>query len=413
MSTSTKYRLAPKEQGRSIELDLDVAPSLPDAPLSTNVLGHITFNTCPGSSLSITCIRATPGGVDAKGVHTDSWWSIECTDLPTRFLRLKAGSISLYNLLLRYGFVDNKDCVNHRSCTLHYTKAITPKGLGVHNSYQDVTGVPQFYTNSGVCWFASFCWVAFGNEKVAKFIIDRHPEALREYARQCLYSRKAAEAYRKSLWYDHCIGDDVDKHPLNDGQNGGSEFVTMCAKFHIPIIRLSETNGIMHPMPSSILCKDKVRVNVPLPCVGKPHILMLRFTDGDHAKKMPLHRRVYYCGVRYRLFAMFLGQRKCGHQCALVCCGDDWKRWGMTDADAHTHGIGPCFCEFKGDMSSTWWEKWQHIVNLTKFGKGLGEFCPMGPWNVNDHHYDKSKGSNPGTPGSNSVDAMYFASGDV
>ena len=86
-----------------------------------------------------------------------------------------------------------------------------------------------------------------------EFILDFYPSSLRECASRSLFNRRAAEEYRKRLWYEYSIGDNVDDHPLNDGKNGASEFTTMCAKFKIPLIRLHEDDGIMNPLPKTVL----------------------------------------------------------------------------------------------------------------------------------------------------------------
>ena len=79
----------------------------------------------------------------------------------------------------------------------------------------------------------------------------------------------------------------------------------------------------------------------------------------------------------------------------------------MTDADAHKDGIGPCFCEFSHDMSAEWWSKWRDLVNVTKYGQGYSEFCPLSPWNLRDDEYDKYKGTH--GAGSCSIDALYIS----
>ena len=315
----------------------------------------------------------------------------------------------------RYGFLDDAGCVNHRRCRLRYADAISDSPLQVGHDVRDCIGVPQFYRDSGVCWFASFCWVAFGNERVKRFLIGHHPEEMKISADRCLFSRTQAEEYRKQLWYKHAVGDDVDDHPLNDGKNGAGEFTIMCAKFKVPLVRLKEERGVMTPILSPVVDQRGNRLGLTLPRDhSSPHILMLRFIDGDHSSRFPLHRRVTYRGKRYRLFGIFLGQRKCGHQCGMVCSGEDWKNWGVTDADAHKDGIGPCFCHFTDDMKTTWWDKWRHLVTVTKYGQGGNEFCPLTPWNVRDDEYDKYKGTAEKRAfgrGSLSLDALYFYDG--
>lgn len=399
-------------------MDILKASSLPPVSAEGLVLRHITFDTCPGTSLRLSCARVNNRATsrpDGSGVHFDSWWIIYCHNLPNRYYRLRRGSHSLFHLVKRYGFLDDNGCVNHRRCRLTYGDDIREIPLEVEHELRDCVGVPQFYKDSGVCWFASFCWIAFGNESVKRFLIRHHPEEMRISADRCLMSPTAAEEYRKQLWYKFSVGDDVDDHPLNDGKNGAGEFTTMCAKFKIPLIRLKEERGMMVPIVSKVVDQRGASLQATLPHGSQPHILMLRFTDGDHSSKFPVHRRITYGKRRYRLFGIFLGQRKCGHQCGMVCSGSDWKNWGVTDADAHKDGISPCFCHFTNDMKDSWWEKWRLLVTVTKYGIGGNEFCPLTPWNVRDDEYDKYKGAGKRSSfgrGSLSIDTLYFYDGD-
>lgn len=392
-------------------MDMSHKYQLPQAPHG-KVLEAITFDTCPGSNLKLKCIGVVSGPVDAAGVSECSWWKISCTNLPDRMIRLWRGNHSLCNLVRRYAFLDDTGCVHHKRCHFHYCDSISSEPLRVEHHVRDATGVPQFYQHSGVCWFASFCWVAFGNEKVKKFLLRHHPDHLRIDADRSLFNRTSAEEYRKKLWYEFAVGDDVDDNPLNDGKNGAGEFTTMCAKFKVPMIRLQEERGYMQPLNERVTDQRGGRVTLQRPKPHTDHVLMLRFTDGDHSRRFPLHRRITYAKHRYRLFGLFMGQRKCGHQCGVVCCGDDWRNWGMTDADAHKDGIGPCFSHFTDDMKADWWNKWEKIVNITKYGAGNHEFCPLTPWNVPDNKYDPFRGAQsskrPRTYGSNSIDALYF-----
>ena len=390
----------------SAVVDMQAATRLPKRPPG-KVLEKVTFDSCPGTSLEIRCLRAYTTEADDAGVFEDSWWSIVCRDQPDRYMRLRSGKHSLFHLLRRYGFLDNRECMNHRRCKFHYGDAIRQGKVEVEQHIRDSAGVPQFYEKSGVCWFASVCWVAFGNDRVKDFLLTHHPEGLRRNAEMSLFSRRAAEEYRKALWYDFAVGDDVEDNPLNDGKNGGGEFTTMCAKLHVPLIRLREEKGMMVPITGGVVDQNGRHVPLSRPRRGESHILMLRFVDGDHSSRFPLHRRIIYSDHRYRMFAAFLGQRKCGHQCALVCNGTDWRNWGVTDADAHKDGIGPCFCHFSDHMKDAWWEKWKYIVNVTKYGPGHGDFCPLSPWNVEDGAYDRFKGAMRRS-GSNSIDVLYF-----
>lgn len=388
----------------SAAFDAQESVGLPNAPPG-KVLSHVSFATCPGTPLRIACVRACGSRtVEPTGVYTDAWWTIASDKMPVRSMRLRRGGYSLFALLKRYAFADATGCVNHRRCTLHYDAAITECALHVQQSVRDCVGVPQFYKRSGVCWFASMCWTAFGNDRVRALVLRHHPEDLRVLASRCLFCPAAAEAYRKALWYRFAIGDDVDDDPLKDGQNGAHEFLTLCATLRVPVVCLREQGGRMRAVAPSMKNQKGGACSLRAPSPDEDHLLLLRFIDGDHAGRFRFHRRLRHEGRRYRLAGFYLGQRKCGHQCALVCTGDDWRYWGMTDADAHTHGIGPEHFFFSSDMSSEWWDKWKHLVNVTKYGSTMSDFCPLSPWNLPDDVYDKYRG---GCRGSNSVDALF------
>ena len=362
-------------------------------PSNDKILSHITFTNCSNIA-KFSCIRkkqSTPRGAD--GVYKESWWKLCDPNLPCRYLRIYNGGKSLVELLRRYAFLDSKGCLNHKRCVLHYQDSLEEEMIPFKHPLLASHGIPQFYKNSGVCWFASFCWNCFGNDDVRAFISSYLPSEIKEVALNSLFSVKDAEAFRKYLWYNHKIGDNVDDDPLNDGQNGCGEFIRMCSAFKIPYISWEEKHG-------KFLKKKHANVQ-------KKHLLIVRFIDGDHTKKYPAFKRLLCkydrCDIRYRLFGFFAGQRKCGHQIGYVTPNRKGDLWGVIDADAHKDGIGPYFFE---PSHEKWWEQMRDLIFVTKYGSQNSQFCPLNPWNVRNDMYDKFKGCSTGTA---SMDMMFLS----
>ncbi len=419
----TSSALTCKQSHREVSLCLDNISSLPDS--DGKILQYVRFTTCPGNRLYLALrrIMSRCGNHDTSGVFEDSWWMVVSEGLPDRFVRLTKGTKSMYNLLNRYGFIDREDCVHHRNAVLVYGNT-EPSFVGevdVPPHIENATGVPQFYPTSGVCWYASFCWVLFANPSVRKLILSFVPNEAKGDAETCLFDRDAAERFRKFLWYKLSIGDNVERDPYEDGQNGGDEFVVLLSKLRIPLIVYTYTGkGKAMKLDREVLYDKKgkaCRPNCGEIDKTEPHLVMLRFVDGDHENTMPIQKRIVICERKYLLCAGFMGQKKCGHQVAFASTGEggSWKDWGISDADAHKDGIGPMFCHFTGNESCGWWKSWKYIVMLTKFFRnGSRDFCPLSPWNLNNERYEQYRnsemlrgGKGKSKPGTNSVDVVY------
>ena len=149
-----------------------------------------------------------------------------------------------------------------------------------------------------------------------------------------------------------------------------------------------------------------VRVKHPKQ-LSDAHFLVLRYQDNDHHKKHPLHRRLTVGGVRYRLVGLYMGQQKCGHQIGIACPTGRWRDWSISDADLHKDGIGPIHIHFDGPQWRTkWWDAWEELVHVTKYGMNRSEFCNLSPHNPPNHSLDRYRGTNAGTL---SIDAVFFA----
>lgn len=409
-----------------VSTSFDASEGLPTRPPGTR-LREVQFRTCPGSDLTLRVVRDERGSadsssvvVDAHGVCPDGWWVVSCHDLPDRAMRLYRGSHSLRELLRRYGFQDASGCLNHRQAIARYTdeRASLPSydlRSRVPRHLHDAVGVPQFYARSGVCWYATLCLTSFANPDMAKLLFDHMPADLRALGSRCLHSREDAEAFRKKLWYEYAIGDNVDLPPERDGRNGFSEFTVLCAKMRVPMVRLREEGGLLHPMPPTVHDRNNKSHAVKKPkSLDEPHLLVLRFQDGDHQGKFPLRRKLLAMGGReYVLMGVYMGQRKCGHQIGMACPTGHWRDWVLGDADLHKDGIGPIFVHFEGPKwCDKWWDAWKQLVHVTKYGMGMGELCQISPHNFHPREIDKyrraaSSAPSPPTRGENSLDVVY------
>lgn len=384
---------------------------LPRAPYGLR-LHRLRFGSCPGSDLSLVVVRDVVNVMDTHGVPQDSWWSVRTPGLPLRTLRLFSGSHSLMELLKRYSFQDATGCPHQGTITAEYQPRDTPlphdRLASVPSELRAARGVPQFSTNSGVCWFSAICWCFFAPQKMRRWIKSFMPSEMGALVDKCLFDRNAAVSLRELLWREYHIGDDVDQPPEMDGRNGFSEWTTLCAKLKIPLVRY-EWDGYarrLQVMGKRVRDRKGHSVSVTTPARRRQrHLLALRFVDGDHGK-YPVRRQMTMNGVVYELVGVVSGSRKCGHQISW-CVLDDWRHLAAGDADLHKDGIGPLFIHFEGrEWEKEWWNGCRQMLHVTKFGAGRHEFCSLSPWNENDGHLNHYRGA----PGSNSLDIIYSSS---
>lgn len=382
--------------------DIDLLKCLPDA--EGKMLMCVKFNSCFQSSLYVRLYQVNSSGKDKSGMARDSWWAVTCSDLPDRFFRLMGGADSMLSFLKRYGLVDKQDCMHHKRCELHYSSKFEPPSthLSVSPRMAASRGVPQFYKNSGVCWFASLCWLLCANKQMLEFFTGFMPEVAVKSVRGCLYDRVAAETFRKFLWYNHKIGDDVDAHPSFDGKNGSLELISICSAFQIPIV-VYEASGNSRNL-KRLVADSEYPFRGPR-TKSERHLLLLRFKDGNHSNKYcPVRRQLRLEGKQYFLIGCFMGHRKCGHQISFARTDLSEDEWGITDADGHKDEIGPMFCKIDTSSEEGWWEIWKFIVSVTRFSRqGRIEYCPLSPWNRNDDQYRGSPSC------TNSIDMLFLS----
>lgn len=386
---------------------------MPRRPANSRI-SLVRFDSCPGTTFRI-YIHSVIGNhnVDEFGMSENSWWIIECDSLPIRAVRLYMGSRSMSEFLRRYGFTDPGGCLNHKHVRLKYTpdsypiKATPPSWIP--SCVVESMGIPQFYPRSGNCWFAAMCGTSFMSNDVRQ-ILEAHVqnEELRTCFKGCNFDRNTAERLRKRLWYDFAVGDNVENPPELDGRNGFAEFSTMCAKIGAPMHRYKERKGELLEMDDRVIDQRNKTHRLRKPNKNEEHILALRFQDGDHVNKFPVQRRLRIGSQYYKLCGFYAGQKKCGHQLGIVSPTGNWRDWVILDADLHKDGISPIFVRFEGPewITGKWWDAWEHLIHVTKFGHGTSELCNLSPWNPNNESLDKFRGANK-RPGTNSLDILY------
>lgn len=386
---------------------------LPSCPPGRRI-SNVQFETCPGTTFQIR-LHGIIGSdrVDDYGMSDNSWWTLECSGLPNRAIRLYKGARSMSELLRRYGFQDTTGCVNHKRARLTYSPVdectVRTPPSWVPADVVNSPGIPQFYPTSGVCWFATMCGTSFLNPDMRR-VIESHvsDEDFKRSFRNCNFDRNIAEHLRKRLWYEYAVGDNVDNPPEMDGRNGFAEFSSMCAQFDVPMCRYRERNGRLHLMDDRVVDRRSRTHRLRRPRNGEAHILALRFQDGDHTNRFPVQRRVRVGKQHYRLCGIYAGQQKCGHQMGITSPTGSWRDWVIVDADLHKDGISPIFVRFEGpEWLDGWWSGWRELMHITKFGNNASEFCNLSPWNPHNASLDQYRGIK--RAGSNSLDMVYVS----
>jgi hypothetical protein len=188
----------------------------------------------------------------------------------------------------------------------------------------------------------------------------------------------------------------------------------LCAKLGVPMLRYREERGRLVPMSPRVTDRKGKDATLRGPAEGESHLLVLRYQDGDHHKKHPIHRRIRGGGRRYRLLGVYMGQRDCGHQIGICFPGESWRTLAFTDADLHKEGVGPYHITFDGPgwKGDAWWDGMREIPAITK---AAGKFCVIDPHNDQQHNdrlqaqlTGRSSPSSRARPGHNSCDVVYF-----
>jgi hypothetical protein len=372
-------------------------------------LASVRFSNCE-RPLHLRFVHDNCAAIDEHGVCRDAWIAVTTEGLPTRFLRIFDGGESLVTLLARYGFQDASGCVHHKSARAEYVpighRLATP--VDVPPGLRDCVGMRQFHPKSGICWFAALCVCSFANPATRQLIVQRMDDALARLCGRCLYDHDSAVALRAELWRRYAVGDDIKDPPEMDGKNGALEFCSLCAQIGVPLIRCDVQNGELARL-SPHVTDQRGRAHAITCDEAKPHLLIVRFTRGDH-ERYPALRSLRYGTNDYVLVSAYAGSGKCGHQIGMSTTGHGWRRWMIADADMHgktcTSRIGPIFIHFAGEAwKAGWWAAWKTIVHVTKFGAGLRSFCSLSLHNIADTALDKYGSAD--APGAVNIDFVY------
>lgn len=395
----------------------------PTPPTPQSVVSSLRFDTCPGGDLRLIVAKVEDPTLE-RGVPLKAWWVITSKNMPDRFLCMSGGYQSLSNFIRRYGFLDADGCLNHEHGIVTFADKVSDLKeypVDVPEHLKDACGVPQHAPDSGICWYASMCWISFACLPLRKFLFRYLPVDLQKLAQESIRSPPAAEELRRRLWFDYAVGDKWGKAPHLEGQNGLTQFLILCANLKAPILRFRDVRGCLQRVAPNIIDQKGKSMKLAEPnTMNTPHILVLRYYRGDHHKKCPISRRLVLKGKRYRLVGVYMGKMQCGHQTGAVSTTGSWRRWSLGDADLHKDKIHPIHIHFKptkyyrgspkeglNDWSGPeWWYAWEHLVHVTKFGAGNTQKCNM---NLHNHSDALYMGVPKARPGSLNCDVVYIS----
>jgi hypothetical protein len=357
--------------------------------IKKGLISSITFDTC-NKPLSINLCKVMLTNIE-NGIVRDGWWVISSHPLPDRYVRLSKGKESLERLLYNYGFMDNDLCVHYKSGKLTLIgnlKELEEKEVKIPRSAQNVIGIPQRTSNSGICWYAATCHAFFYCTELKEFIKTKTTDnVFKKMIDTCLESPSASEDLRKKLWNDFSFGDDVNQNPELDGQNGLSQFCILASKLDIPMYRffIDEENTIK--MSDAVKDQKKQLCNIRDTANSKEGILLVvRFYRGNHHSKHIPARKIMYKGRKFSLVSILMGSMDCGHQISAatrtVSRSESWRKWAITDSDASRYGIGPVHFKITDKESinkEKWWSNWRYMVPVTMFGNN--RMCDLSPQN--------------------------------
>lgn len=378
---------------------------LPTLPGGACIYG-VRFMSCRAGKMTLYVETLLDNEALDGAVPADAWWRIVAPQLPCRVVRLW-GARALDRLLTRYGLMDATGCVNSGAGWVSYVDRI--ETLRAHLAPRpphplcailgEQMGIPQRLENSGICWFASVCFILLLNERIRAHVLAHLPTDLVALARASLADPRAAEAFRLALWNRYAFGDAPDTPPELEGQNGARQICILAAQIGMPIRRIFvDDAGVRHPIRDRVEDMRGGMHTLQSEAIdGKAHITMVRFRRGAHGCN-PRHRptrRLYTQRYRngvatterriYRLVGMLIGSEHCGHQIAAATPTDSWRHWSVCDADARRYGIGPVCWTVEGDGGEVvahgqhrWWHVFRSMIPVTFFSKG---YCDLSPHN--------------------------------
>ena len=389
---------------------------------STKILYKVEFNTCNSKSLFIILCKLNEHTFD-NGIATDAWWLIR-TDGSDRYCRLFKGKQSFEAFITKYGHMDEEFCV-HKSSGMAYIVDISTvthynEPLTINKEHSMIKGVSQRTKFSGICWYASMCFVMFGNKNLKKLIVKYAKKQkdfkMEQYADQALNDDAISEKLRKHLYNKYKLGDKPGQDEELDGQNGFNEFTILISELKIPMIRYLAPNT---EITSWSITKGDKPQNVKPISVYKDEDPVLFAVRCFHTK----HRPARILGYKTRLFKLvgaFIGSEECGHQIGMAINDDDIS---IADSDARFHGIGPMMWkaeqrkdETKDEYKVRWWNLFQTNIPITVTSRSM---CDLSPVNRKTklvqstqqkiHKGDKYNFAGDNCPGVVNVDYIYIS----
>lgn len=361
---------------------------------STDWIVEIVFNMCD-SSIVCKFVTATDHG---------QWWVILSESLPPRFVCIQ-NARGLHRFATKYGYMDKNDCVSYKSAQYGVVNSnkevfIDPTLVKIAKSIEHVyaPGIPQRTVNSGLCWYSALCFACFFCRQMRDiFKTYSHDSIMNRLIDSCLYHPKDAEALRHHLFHQYAIGDDPSQNPEEDGQNGLSEFIVLCAKLKIPIVRLFAPN--LSELTEDVMDKKGRTFKVTVPTFGEPSFLFVRCFRTRWRPKL----RIFHGGMKFKLASVMIGSEHCGHQIGASTCDMHVCRWACADSDACREGIGPIFWKVKrheyesvDEYIERWWDIWGKMIPVTLFNSD--SFCDFSPHNRStctlEHKMKNSKCTN-------------------
>jgi hypothetical protein len=349
-------------------------------------LSSIRFRTCEEAQLAIYVCKTSYEYIydERTGVPEDAWYAIETPRLPVRFIRIFSGAEGLHDLLLRYAFHDAAGCVHEKHMQLRYSRTKETADRDVTSVVPahliNALGIPQFYKESGNCWFASMLWVLFANTEMRNFCAERfalmNASEVAEWAREAFHVPEKAQKIRAFLWNKNRIGDDITAPPREDGKNGGSELIKVANAYGIPlrVMKAEKAPGGLSANLEEMQSASE-----------QDHLLLIRCQDLDHDRCVPLTKFFREGDAAYQLVGGLIGQRECGHQQGFANVKGD--TWAVTDSDGHKMfvqkdgkwqrraNMSPMYFSLQGTEEEQFTSLFRYMIFITKYGKAYEKNC--------------------------------------
>lgn len=376
-----------------------------------------------------TCSAATK--IQTYIIDNVEWICICSPDMPCRWTRLLDSNMEKF--VSYYGFEEKNGCINSGKSNVKIVQK-TPQRLDGDMTISALSkedtlkiGLPQREKNSGMCWFAALCFVMFFSKQLKTFMLRYMPDKMKELSKGILEQPSKSELLRTYLYETFAFGDKPGISPLQEGQNGTSQFLILAARLNMPVIRLFAPE--MHEMTEDIFDQHgKAHKIRNISDINEQSLLIVR---SFRTAWIP-HRRMWHKGRRYKLVAMMIGSEQCGHQISVSTVNMNICRFCTSCSDAARLGITPVFWSLKkgipndikpgvkpstvkfnesrAEFKMRWRSMWDNVVPITMFNGN--ETCRMHPGNKLPQdlkpYVSKYRATAP-TPGVVNTDYFYLS----